>query len=283
MRSVSLCDPQCFKLRAAFVVSAAPQSLAVNSVRMALISIEDLAGLDDEQVDDEIPDSAEPMDEEEQERMYAHWQAVGRTHHVSVPREMRGPIEEMTRRNQSSEREPVPSVTVSRHEKLGEVLYEERVYPPGKWACVSKADMLYEQSISNAFMKLMRFICKENSTGRYLGMSVPIVNEITMAEDGTNFMKDVLTAYYLPAEFQARPPEPSDPDIRIVQRDAIRVIARVFYGTTTEETISRQISILWELLGSSEDVLRDRYMVAAYENPGVPQRRNEIWFIRRGS
>lgn len=51
--------------------------------------------------------------------------------------------------------------------QLGEVLYEERVYPPGKWACVRKADMLYEQSISNAFMKLMRFICKENSTGEH--------------------------------------------------------------------------------------------------------------------
>lgn len=252
-------------------------------VRMALISIEDLDGLDDEQVDDDITDSSEPMDEEEQDRMYAHWQAVGRTHQVSVPREMRGPIEEMTRRNQTSEQEQVPFVTISRHEKLGEVLYEERMYPPGKWACVNKADMLYEQSISNAFMKLMRFICKENSTGRYLGMSVPVVNEIRMADDGTNFMKDVLTAYYLPAEFQARPPEPSDPDIRIVHRDAIQVITRVFYGTTTEETISRQISILWELLGNSEDVLQDRYMVAVYENPGVPQRRNEIWFIRRGA
>ncbi|KAF4098021.1 heme-binding protein soul4 isoform X1 [Onychostoma macrolepis] len=283
MRSATLCDPQRFKLCGAFVVSAAPQSLAVTFVRMALISIEDLDGLDDEQVDDDITDSSEPMDEEEQDRMYAHWQAVGRTHQVSVPREMRGPIEEMTRRNQTSEQEQVPFVTISRHEKLGEVLYEERVYPPGKWACVNKADMLYEQSISNAFMKLMRFICKENSTGRYLGMSVPVVNEIRMADNGTNFMKDVLTAYYLPAEFQARPPEPSDPDIRIVHRDAIPVITRVFYGTTTEETISRQISILWELLGSSEDVLQDRYMVAAYENPGVPQRRNEIWFIRRGA
>uniref|UniRef100_A0A672SU44 Heme-binding protein soul4 n=1 Tax=Sinocyclocheilus grahami TaxID=75366 RepID=A0A672SU44_SINGR len=130
--------------------------------RMALISIEDLDGLDDD-----ITDSSEPMDEEEQDRMHTHWQAVGRTHQVSVPREMRGPIEEMTRRNQTSEREPVPSVTISRHEKLGEVLYEERLYPPGKWACVSKADMLYEQSISNAFMKLMRFICKENSTGEH--------------------------------------------------------------------------------------------------------------------
>ncbi len=53
---------------------------------MALISIEDLDRLDDEQVDDDITDSSEPMDEEEQARMYAHWQAVGRTHQVSVPR-----------------------------------------------------------------------------------------------------------------------------------------------------------------------------------------------------
>ncbi len=154
------------------------------------------------------------------------------------------------------------------------------------------------------------------SPGRYLGMSVPVVNEIRMADNGTNFMKDVLTAYYLPTEFQARPPEPSDPDIRIVHRDAIPVItrytttlpnqtlgaqpldlcacsrmikvelsfhSRVFYGTTTEETISRQIGILWELLGNSEDVLQDRYMVATYENPSVPQHRNEIWFIRRGA
>lgn len=56
---------------------------------------------------------------------------------------------------------------------------------------------------------------------------------------------------------------------------------RVFYGATTEETILREIRLLGELLGSPASVLRDRYMVAAYENPSVPQRRNEIWFIRR--
>ncbi|XP_055073616.1 heme-binding protein soul4 [Misgurnus anguillicaudatus] len=250
---------------------------------MALISLEDLEGFDDEQLDDDVTDSSEPMNEENQDRVLAHWQAVGRLHQVSVPREMRGPIQEMTVRNQTSEREPVPFVTVSRHEKLDEVLYEERVYPAGKWACVSRGDALYEQSISNAFMKLMRFICKENSTGRYLGMSVPIVNEITMSEDGINFLKEVVTAYYLPAEFQTNPPESSDPDITIIHRDTIRVIARVFYGTTTEETISRQISVLREMLGSSEDIDQDHYMVAVYENPGIPHRRNEIWFIRRGS
>lgn len=57
-------------------------------------------------------------------------------------------------------------------------------------------------------------------------MTVPIVNELNMLEDGTSFGKDVLTAYYLPAAFQANPPQPSDPDISIIHRDAIRVITR---------------------------------------------------------
>ncbi|KAL7867425.1 hypothetical protein AOLI_G00152390 [Acnodon oligacanthus] len=260
---------------------SAPGTATPTFGTMALISIEDLAELDDEQLDDDVTDSSEPMDDEEQERLYAHWQAVGRTHHVTVPREMTGPIMEMTRRNQEVEQERVPFAVISRHEKLGEVMYEERVYPAGKWACITVGENLYEQSISKGFMKLMRFICKENSAGRYLGMTVPIVNEITMLDDGSSFVKDVLTAYYLPAEFQANPPQPSDPDITIVHRDTIRVITRVFFGTTTEETISRQISLLSELLGTSENVHRDAYMVAVFENPGVPSRRNEIWFIRR--
>lgn len=53
---------------------------------MALISIEDLAELEDEQLDDEVTDNSQPADEEEEERLLAHWQAVGRTHQVNVPR-----------------------------------------------------------------------------------------------------------------------------------------------------------------------------------------------------
>lgn len=50
--------------------------------------------------------------------------------------------------------------------QMGEVQYEERVYPAGYWACVTREETLYEQSISMGFMKLMRFICKENSAGQ---------------------------------------------------------------------------------------------------------------------
>lgn len=48
---------------------------------------------------------------------------------------------------------------------MGEVLYEERRYPAGFWVSARSGEDLYEQSISLAFMKLMRFICKENSAG----------------------------------------------------------------------------------------------------------------------
>ncbi|XP_022622421.1 heme-binding protein 1-like [Seriola dumerili] len=244
---------------------------------MALISLEDLDGLDDEQLDDDITDNPEPMDEDD--RLLSHWQAVASTHQVSVPPDMTGPIQEMTRNSQ--QREPLPFAPISRHEKMGEELYEERVYAAGHWACVTRGEDLYEQSISMGFMKLMRFICKENSAGKYLGMTVPVVSNIHMMEDGTTFKKDVQTSFFLPTDFQTNPPQPYDSDITIVYREPIRVVTRTFLGTTTEETVTRQISLLWEILGATDDLCRDNYMVAVYENPGVPRRRNEIWFIRR--
>ncbi|XP_062244389.1 heme-binding protein soul4 [Platichthys flesus] len=247
---------------------------------MALISLEDLDGLDDEQLDDDITDNPEPMDEEDRDRLLSHWQAVASTHQVSVPQEMTGPIQEMTRNSQ--QREPLPFTTISCHEKMGEVLWEERVYPAGHWATVTRGEDLYEQSISNGFMKLMRFICKENSTGRYLGMTVPVINNIHLKEGGATFNKEIQTSFFLPAEFQtSTPPQPCDPDITVVHREPMRVLARTFLGTTTEETVARQIALFWEILGVSDDLHRSSYMVAAYENPGVPRRRNEIWFIRR--
>lgn len=62
-------------------------------------------------------------------------------------------------------------------------------------------------------------------TGRYLGLTVPVVNNIQVDDSG-KFAKDVETAFFLPAEFQSNPPCPSDPDISVVYREPIRVVAR---------------------------------------------------------
>ncbi|XP_042665351.1 heme-binding protein 1-like [Centrocercus urophasianus] len=246
---------------------------------MARITLEDLDRLGDEEEEGEEEGGEDEEDEEERGRLFAHWEAVASTHRVNLPRDMAGPIVQMNRHRQT--REPVPHVALSQHGKCEEAAYEERQYPAGKWACVTKGEPLYEQSISLSFMKLMRYICKENSVGCYLGMTVPVLNEIHLTKEGTELEREVLTAYYIPGEFQQNPPAPMDPEIHITERAPLRVITRVFYGVTTEETILREISLFWELLGSTDAVLQETYIVAVYENPSIPQRRNEIWFIRR--
>ncbi|KFV44159.1 Heme-binding protein 1, partial [Tyto alba] len=104
--------------------------------------------------------------------------------------------------------------------------YEERRYPAGKWACVTKGEPAYEQSISLSFMKLMRYICQENSVGCYLGMTVPVLTEIRLTKERTKLEREVITAYYLPGEFQQNPPVPLDPDIHVTERAPLRVITR---------------------------------------------------------
>nr|XP_023680759.1 heme-binding protein 2-like [Paramormyrops kingsleyae] len=215
---------------------------------MALISIEDLAELEDEYLDD-VTQNSEPMEDNDEERLYAHWQAVASMHQVSVPRVV--------------------------------LLWPQWYFCGPSGTAMAPMVLPWHQWYFRGPSELMPYICKENSTGSYLGMTLPIVTELQMLEDGNGFLKEVVTAYYLPAALQDYPPEPADPDIYIIHRDTLRVFTRSFRGTTTEETIMNQANQLWELLENTEGLRRDAYMVAVYENPGVSCRRNEIWLIRQ--
>lgn len=78
-----VCTFSCWTHLCGFVSSQEILPLAPPTAIMALISLEDLEGLDDEQVDDDITDNPEPMDGDD--RLLSHWQAVASTHQVSVP------------------------------------------------------------------------------------------------------------------------------------------------------------------------------------------------------
>lgn len=246
---------------------------------MSLITLEDL-----NQLDDELMEDAGPQEQQQeglaQSQLFSHWEVVATAHRVSLPPDIAGPISEMS--SQSHMREPIPFVPLPHDEKVQDGAYEERQYPAGKWACIRKQEPLYEQSAAYGFMKLMRYICRENSRGCYLGMTVPVLNRIQMDENGTSFVGEVSTEFYLPAEFQQDPPLPQDPEVLIIDRGSFRVISRVFYGATTEESLRRDVGQLWALVGNMDTVLRGTYLVATYENPTVPHRRNELWFIRQG-
>ena len=59
-----------------------------------------------------------------------------------------------------------------------------------------------------------------------MGMTVPVLNEIHLNKEGTELEREVLTAYYLPGQFQQNPPVPMDPEIHITERAPLRVITR---------------------------------------------------------
>ncbi|XP_035279521.1 heme-binding protein 1-like [Anguilla anguilla] len=254
-----------------------------DSQRSGMIRLEDLESFTEEELpagDGVLEEEA--MEEEEQDRLLNYWQDIGRVHQVSVPQDMAEPIQQLTTNTErGQDRENVPFTLITRKEKCGGVLYEKRHYEKAKWACVTVRQDTYEQSICLGFMKLMRYICQQNSSGHYLGMSVPIVTVVRMDESRSVLSRDVTVAYYLPSQHQAQPPLPLDPDIATQEWPAAIVHSRSFSGVTNEHSIVNELNMLAEVLGLPEARLCNPFIVAGYTSPAAANRNNEIWFLER--
>lgn len=250
-----------------------------------LITLDDLDSLTDEQLSDSGTGSLEEKDaaeDEQQDRLFHFWQDAARGHRVEVARDMAEPIQQLaTNNNGTHQRESIPYTLILRKEKCGEVLYEKRHYEKAYWACITIEQDTYEQCICYGFMKIMKFICQQNSLGSYLGMTVPVVTVVRADETNTSLSRVVTVAYYLPSNHQAQPPQPHDPDITIEQWPATTVFTRTFTGATNENTIITQINTLTEVLDSPEMYISDSFIIAGYNNPAAAHRNNELWFIER--
>lgn len=252
-----------------------------------MITLEDLESFSEDQLSDSgngsLEEEAETMEDDEQsDRLLQYWQDVARGHQVEVAQDMAEPISQLTSNNSGrSTREHIPFTLLSRKEKCGELLYEKRHYEKGHWACITMREDTYEQSICYGFMKIMRYICQQNSLGEYLGMTLPIVTVVRTNENHSVISNDVTVAYFLPAEHQAQPPQPQDNDIIIEIWPATTVFTRPFSGPTNEVTIINQISAMAEQLDSPGLCINDSFIVAGYTNPAHSNRQNEIWFLER--
>lgn len=51
--------------------------------------------------------------------------------------------------------------------QCGQLLYEKRQYEKGHWACIIMREDTYEQSICYGFMRIMKYICQQNSLGKF--------------------------------------------------------------------------------------------------------------------
>ncbi|XP_061751933.1 heme-binding protein soul3 [Nerophis ophidion] len=254
--------------------------------RSGMITLEDLESFSEDQLSDSGNGSleeGETMEEDEgSDRLLHYWQDVARGHQVEVSNEMAEPIQQLTSNNNGrSNREHIPFTLLSQKEKCGELLYDKRHYEKGHWACITMREDTYEQSICYGFMRIMRYICQQNSLGDYLGMSLPILTVVSTDENHSAISQEVTVAYYLPAEHQAQPPQPQDSEIVIEVWPAAIVYTRPFTGPTNELTIINQINGLAELLESPSVCVNDSFIVAGYTNPAHSQRHNEIWFLER--
>ncbi|XP_062903184.1 heme-binding protein soul3 [Mobula hypostoma] len=247
-----------------------------------LISLEDLESVTDDTESEVVyHNSGDDENAHDDDDLFTYWQDVGRCHQVDVPRDMEEPIQQMTRNSQSQERQAVPFTSLGHKTKTDEQLYEKRQYEKAKWACVTESELRYEQSICKGFMKLMKYICQQNSSGLFLGMTAPVVTTVHTNHTRSELLPRVTIAYYLPPQFQDQVPQPFDADIVIEEWPAQVIYARSFNGTTNEEIILREINHLAEHLDVPELLLQDTFIVAGYNNPSVPNRHNEIWFIQR--
>ncbi|XP_036406481.1 heme-binding protein 1-like [Megalops cyprinoides] len=246
-----------------------------------VITVEDL----DSFSEDQLPDSSEEndaMEEEEEERLLHYWQDIGRVHQVNVPRDMAAPIQQLTTNIENTQdREKVPFTLITRKEKCGEMLYEKRHYEKANWACVVVQEPTYEQSICLGFMKLMRYICQQNSSGEYLGMTIPIVTVVRVDDSRSVLSREVTVAYYLPRQHQAQPPRPLDLSVVMQEWPATIIYSRPFRGVTNELSILTQFRTLAEVLESPAVHLRGSFIVAGYSSPAAANRCNEIWLMEQ--
>ncbi|XP_068608498.1 heme-binding protein soul3 [Brachionichthys hirsutus] len=255
------------------------------SEQPGMISLEDLQSFSEEPLSDSgngSPKEEAHVVEEGDDRLLHYWQGVARGHQVEVSQDMAEPIQQLASNNEGrSEREQVPFTLLARKEKCGNVLYEKRQYEKGHWACITMHEDTYEQSICYGFMRLMKYICKQNSLGAYLGMTLPILTVVRTNENHSVMSSNVTVGYFLPNEHQIQPPQPTDSEILIEVWPVTTVYARPFGGPTNEVVIINQINTMAELLDPNGLCINDSFIVAGYTNPAHSNRQNEIWFLER--
>ncbi|CAL8314139.1 unnamed protein product [Boreogadus saida] len=198
------------------------KSCSMNGGGLGFITLEDLNALTDENVESDMTSSegydggTEIAEDDNQDRLLNYWQNIGRGHQIDIPREMAQPIQQLTADIESSpHREQIPFTSVARTEQGDGVACEKRVMDKACWACITVTEDTYEKSICAGFMSIMRYICQQNTSGRYLGMTVPIVTVVRTDDALSRLSREVRLAYCLPSCLQDQSPLPTDPDITL--------------------------------------------------------------------
>merc|ERR1711990_294568 len=180
--------------------------------------------------------------------------------------------------------------------------YEERSYPSVNYACT---EMTYdapddedseewglERAIkwmtnkkswkdrpqSKMFMRLFRYIAGVNKDSQEIEMTVPVWSKMVVSQDG-KITKDM--CFYITKEFQSNPPEPVDPEVKLVKSKERVVFVKQFGGYAMQDSVWMKEAEKFraELSERSNEVDLSYFWTAGYDSPmKFWNRRNEVAF-----
>merc|ERR1711988_944378 len=158
--------------------------------------------------------------------------------------------------------------------------YEERRYPSANYACtwMTNKKSWKDRPQSKMFMKLFRYLAGVNKESQEIEMTVPVWSWMAVPEVG-KITKDM--CFYITKEFQSNPPEPVDPEVRIVKSKERVGFVKQFGGYAMQDFVWMKEAEKFraELSERSNEVNFNYFWTAGYDSPmKFWNRRNEVAF-----
>ena len=156
----------------------------------------------------------------------------------------------------------------------------------GKWVSTELRDSDGEGKYTRAFLRLFNYINGPgNKRGVNVPMTTPVVTQVYLDDDyqeeGGNMN------FYLPAEFQDNPPEPSSELLEIQDWEPVVVYYRAFGykgkgNTVPQELWDREFQTLADaVVKAGLDAYWTLAITSTFTQPGVGEQRNEVIFTAR--
>merc|ERR1712242_600576 len=174
--------------------------------------------------------------------------------------------------------------------------YEERKYPSVMYACTEMTydtpddedsgewslETVMKWMTNKMFMKLFRYIAGVNKESQEIEMTVPVWSKMVVNEEDGKITKDM--CFYITKEFQSNPPEPVDPEVKILKSKERIVFVKQFGGYAMQDTVWMKEADKFrsELSERSNEVDLSYFWTAGYDSPmKFWNRRNEVAFEKK--
>ena len=160
--------------------------------------------------------------------------------------------------------------------------YEIRKYQPSKWIGTQVKSMSCKEATDKGFRYLFNYIKGENKAGQKIPMTAPVAVKVEPSQ-GPACESTFTTHFYVPVEFQANTPAPTNPDVLFYQYPEFTVYVISYSGFTSDDKLLQHATQLGTLLDrDGVDYVKEYYFYCGYDPPyRLFNRHNEVWFVAK--